>query len=402
MTATSKAITNKKFNLNLFYLSLMILWKALQGTVMPFDSGGRTTLFLTLIVFFLNIRNKNFREIAFGAPSMLWLIWVIFSAINLYIQGYNVKSISYSFFIIHHLFAPYVVMVVAAFEFARNRELLFKIMLYTFMVYSIIGFFFMDNFYVAMQEGRSVENTLGNLLALNTVFIIFYAALQNNFKFINQKRLYFFIIFAFIILIISATRKAVGAAVIIYISLVLSQIKINLKNIIKLAIILTITSFVYDYVMENTFLGERFIEEAEKEHYTGNNPFLKLVGDRANFYITGYDVFMKNPIFGVGIGNYMYYTGTQHVLHTEYMVQMCENGLVGTIIFVLFYASIIYQLLKVKVVSPMFKSERYIMIGAIAAILFIGITAWIYDFEFYFAVIGTAIGHIYYSKKATL
>lgn len=41
------------------------------------------------------------------------------------------------------------------------------------------------------------------------------------------------------------------------------------------------------------------------------------------------------------------------------------------------------------------------MLGAIAAILFMGITAWIYDFAFYYAVIGTVVGNIYYSKKVT-
>ena len=403
MTAATKTITNTKkgYNINHFYLSLMILWRALQGTIMTFDSGGRTTLFLTLIVFFLNLRNKNFREIAFGAPCIIWLLWVIFSATNVLIQGYHVTEIPYSFFVIQRLFAPYVVLVIAAFEYARNRNLFLKVMLYSFLLYSIIGFYFMDNYYVAQQEGRDANNSLGNLLAINAVFIIFFAALLNNFKELNQKKLYLFIVFSFFIIIASATRKAVGAASIIYISLVLSQIKLNLTNLIKLGVIIFVISFTFNFVMENTFLGERFVEEAEKEIYTGNNPFLKLVGDRAMNYIEGYEIFLDNPLFGIGVKNYTHYTHSTHVLHTEYMVQMCEHGLVGLVLFILFYSTIIYQQLKVKAVNSKFKSSKFIMLGAIAAILFMGITAWIYDFAFYYAVIGTVVGNIYYSKKVT-
>ena len=383
--------------MNYFYLSLMILWKALQGTIMTFDAGGRTTLFLTLLVLCVNLRSRQFQKIAFGLPSKIWLIWVIYTAINVYIQGYNNKSLLFSFFIILHLLAPYVVMVVSAFEFVKNKERLLKVLLYSFLTYSIIGFYFMDNFYVAMQEGRDAGKTLGNLLAINTVFIVFCAALLYKFKVYSQKKMYAFIIFAVAIIVISATRKAFGAVGILYISLIISQTKLNLKNIIKIAAIATIFYIGFNYMMENTFMGERIVNEAEIEHYTGDNIFLKFVGDRANNYIIGYEIFKDNPIFGIGIGNYMTYTRNSLVLHTEYMAQLCENGLVGFTLFAVFYISIIYKLFKIKS-NPILKSGRIIMIGAILAILFMGITAWIYDFSFYFAIIGVTIGHIYYSK----
>lgn len=386
--------------LNYFYLSLMILWHALQKSIMTFDAGGRTIFFSTLLVLFVNLRSRQFQKIAFGLPSRIWLIWVIYTAFNVYIQGYNVKNLLFSFFIILHLFAPYVVMVVSAFEFVKDKEKLLKVLLYSFLAYSIIGFFFMDNFYVAMQEGRDAGKTLGNLLAINTVFIVSCSALLYKFKVFSQKKMYMFIVFAVAIIVVSATRKAFGAVIIIYISLIISQTKLNFHNIIKIVAISTILYVGFDYMMENTFMGERFINEAEKEHYTGNNPFLKLVGDRASNYIIGYKIFQDNPIFGIGIGNYRSYTNTSLVLHTEYMVQLCENGIVGFALFAMFYISIIYKLYKIKN-NPILKSGKTIMIGTITAILFMGLTAWIYDFHFYFAVIGVAIGYIYYSRINT-
>ena len=58
---------------------------------------------------------------------------------------------------------------------------------------------------------------------------------------------------------------------------------------------------------------------------------------RAIQYEFGYEKFLENPYFGIGLNNYKQFDGYNLVLHSEYLVQLIENGLVGFILFFLFY-----------------------------------------------------------------
>lgn len=380
--------------LNYIYIIVTILWLPVQKTFLQFDGKARTLFFLTIIVMIINTQYKSFRKLAFSRPSVIWLVWCIYVIANATIQGYSV-NLPMGYYFVLKILSPYVIMVTSAYEYSKNENRFLKSMLATFVVYSIIGFYFMDNFYIAMQEGRSADNTLGNLLALNTIFISFFAALLCNKKAISPKTFYLFLAFAGTIITLSATRKAFGAVLIIYAFYLFSQIKLKAGNIIKYLTIFVIIYLGIDFIINNTFIGERFneIEDSAELFIDTNNPFLKMMGDRAFFYITGWDIFLDNPIFGIGLSNYGAYTNTDATIHTEYIVQLCECGVVGTFLYVMFYISIISKTLNNKKTSSPDKSQRMVMLGAILAILFISLTAWTYDFPFYFAIIGTVIGY---------
>lgn len=383
--------------LNYIYIITTILWLPIQKTFLQFDGKARTLFFLTIIVMIVNSQYNSFRKFAFSRPAVIWLIWCIYAIINATVQGYSV-DLPMGYYFVLKILSPYVIMVTASYEFSKNENRFLKYMLGTFVIYSIIGFYFMDNFYIAMQEGRSANNTLGNLLALNTVFISFYAALLCNNKVISINAFYLFLAFAGTIITLSATRKAFGAVVIIYAFYLFSQIKPTLSNVIKYLIIFIIIYIGIDFIINNTFIGERFtkIEESSEMLSDTDNPFLKMLGDRVFFYITGWDVFTNNPLCGIGLSNFGVYTKTNIVIHTEYIVQLCECGIVGTFLYVLFYSSIISNIFKYHKSLPLEKSSSMIVFSAILAILFISLTAWTYDFPFYFAVLGTVIG---YTKK---
>lgn len=379
--------------LNYFYIVLTLLWLPLQKTVLHIDGKGRILCYLTILVLLINSQYRNFRRIAFSKPAAIWLVWCLYIIIKVFIQGYSVNSLPIGFFIILKVLSPYVILVVSAYEYSKNCNRYLKSMLTTFVIYSVIGFFFMDNFYAAMQEGRSADNTLGNLLALNSVFITFFAALLCNRKVLTKRLFYVFAAFSILIITLSATRKAFGAVFIIYIFFLLSDLKLTFGNVVKLILLFVVLYWGINMMIDNTFIGERFlaIDESAEMFTDSKNPLLKLVGDRAFFYIVGWEVFLKNFVFGIGITNFPIYTETELMIHTEYIVQLCECGIVGTFLFVYFFVSLI-KCSRTNVAIIQDKSLTTTMLGGICAILFIGITAWIYEFSFYFAVLGTIIG----------
>lgn len=392
---------------NYLYIALILLWSPLQGTIISFDAKGRILLALTLMAIIVNINKVTFKKILFSAPVALWLSWCIYVTINTYFQGFSVTSTTFLYFTINKVICPCMIMAVCAYEYLKSPKKFLKTILLVFLVYAFIGTFVMDIGYVAVEEGNMNANTLGNLLALNVMLIIFFVGVLYCRQDITLTKTVALVLFAIGIVVVSATRKALGAGVIMIIALILSQIKFTFGNMLKIILPTILLYYGLIFMMGNTAMGERMgeLEEqadiVETRYNIGNSAFLRAMGDRAPQYILGYEVFKEKPIAGVGLCNFRRATGYPAVLHTEYMVQMCECGIIGCILFVMFYWSIIKRLLK-KIRGGKFeRPTAIVMLGTVAALLFIYLTAWSYSFPFYFAVLGTIVGFIH-SKETRL
>lgn len=376
---------------NYFFIAIVLLWAPLQGTIMTFDAKGRILFALTVIAFIVNYNKQVFKKMLFSKPIIIWIIWVIYSAINMMSKGFHNEYLSPSFYIITKLFMPLVIMSVCAYEYNKNNYKLTKTLLYIFCIYSIIGFFFMTINRSHTSDGAA---TLGNLLALNNLFIIFYAGLLYKWGELSAVKFIGFLVFVFVVIIASATRKALGAATILLLFVVLSNMRFNAKSFLSV-LLLALTLYVgTNYIMKNTLMGERLsmTEEAGEKFNTSNNLFLNFLGDRALFYIVGTELFYEHPISGIGLLNFTEETGTDYRIHSEYMVQLAENGLIGSTLFILFYVSLISAIFKYRRHSIFAKTTGNILLGGVVAILFISFTAWTYDFCMYFACLGTIIG----------
>lgn len=376
---------------NYFFIAIVLLWAPLQGTIMTFDAKGRILFALTVIAFIVNYNKQVFKKMLFSKPIIIWIIWVIYSAINMMSKGFHNEYLSPSFYIITKLFMPLVIMSVCAYEYNKNNYKLTKTLLYIFCIYSIIGFFFMTINRSHTSDGAA---TLGNLLALNNLFIIFYAGLLYKWGELSAVKFIGFVVFVFVVIIASATRKALGAATILLLFVVLSNMRFTAKSFLSV-LLLALTLYVgTNYIMKNTLMGERLsmTEEAGEKFNTSNNVFLNFLGDRALFYIVGTELFYEHPISGIGLLNFTEETGTNYRIHSEYMVQLAENGLIGSTLFILFYVSLISAIFKYRRHSIFAKTTGNILLGGVVAILFISFTAWTYDFCMYFACLGTIIG----------
>lgn len=384
---------------NYFFIAIVLLWKPLQGTVLTFDGKGRILLLLTVMAFVLNCNRHIFKKLLFSKPIVLWLVWCLYVTINTYFHGFRSENLSFSFFIFNHVYCPCMIMAVSAYEYIKNARRFLKVMLWIFLIYTFIGAFVMDIGYVAENEGAVNVNTLGNALALNVMMIIFFTGVLYCRKEITLKTTIVLVLFAIGVVVISATRKALGAGVIMIIALMLSQVKLTFSSFLKMILPVIVLYYGLTFVMGNTQMGERFADSEEKsskfvkEYNVGNNPFLKMVGDRAPQYILGTQLFIEHPITGIGLTNFQRESRYPYRLHTEYMVQICECGIIGCVLFVMFYVVIIKQLLAYYR-RDFIRSSAIVMLGGIAALLFIYITAWSYSICTYFAVLGTIVGFI--------
>jgi len=86
--------------------------------------------------------------------------------------------------------------------------------------------------------------------------------------------------------------------------------------------------FLTDYVIERTYLGQRFEEAAD-------NP--EVSDTRAKIYRSSVDVFLDNPVAGVGLGNFVQAAGMRVQSHSNYVEAFTTTGAVGGILFYLMY-----------------------------------------------------------------
>lgn len=231
---------------------------------------------------------------------------------------------------------------------------------------------------------------------LTSLFIIFFSGLLYVSGWLNTKKLIPLILFAVVVILIGGTRKALGGAMLLVATLVIPQLKFSLKKLATVIIFSGLIYLVYTYVMEKTSMGERFkkgFEVGEDTNTTGIK-LLDFVGDRTTFYINGWQVFLENKINGIGLRNYMHETKSDYVIHSEYMVQLVEGGILGSVLFLLFNIGVGKGIYSAWKKFPRKRSVIWILAGAFGVILFIGFTTWTYSFARYYIVYGVIIGYL--------
>ena len=394
---------NKNSLINLFYLAFLIVWQPIKMLTIQIDGKGRIPFVLTLLVLFYNlVANSNVRKLMGSKPFVIWLVWIIYAFTNMMIKGYHNSSNTPLYYLVNNLFTPYLALVLMCHECLINLGKPLKLMIYVFSIYCILGFFFMGVFRL---DGDS-SMTLGNMLAINGSLLVFLLCVARNEKVISGFIFTTLIILVLLLIVASATRKAFGVAVILIAFYGVSLVGLKPKNIFLVAILAIVFYVGVNYVIDNTYMGERLAnlsEQAEKkESLASDSKFLQFVGDRAPHYVLGWAIFKQYPVTGIGLYNFMHVSRFPERLHTDYMVQFTENGLIGVVLFILYYLWYIINLNKLRGI-PERRSTAIIGMGWIVAVLFLGISAWTYDMPAVFICSGVVASFVYsYNKCESL
>ena len=381
---------------NLFYLFICIIWIPVQRYYLHVDGGARSIMVLSLIAVILNYSTFFHRKDLFrSTPFVCWTLLVAFSFINSMVKGFSSEKGTLNF-ILGNFLLPYVFLVTAIIELDYDQNRCLKIVLIAQLIYIFLGF---TNISVAIGE-RSVDEELGNMLPLTATGLMFVVGVLLCNHQLKGGWLTFGIITTFVITIIvgTATRKALGATVLAFTGVILGYTKkFNLKTLLLLVIFTIVLYKGMDYILESTLIGERLASSSETfDVPLSSNPkvnsfLMTVLGDRTLQYYMVFQMFSQHPVTGVGLNNYMSLTQSENRLHTEYMVQLFENGLIGISLLIVFYIALFNGLNKKRKTGE----NNMMYLFGILMVLFLNLTAWTYNMHYIMIIYAIIISYVH-------
>lgn len=378
--------------LNFITIVCAYLWRGLQSFV-AFDGAGRIPSTLLLCTFCLNLFYSR-NEGVMRHPSCWWLFWCVYVLINAFVKG------APDFFplVMMSIGKCYICMHLVAWEYEKDASRTLRFLTVMILVYAFSGLLTMAEG-EGGNEGRLLSD-YGNYLPIAMVPLSLLVCLQLLRHSISWKKACCIIVLTVGVVVVSATRKAFLALLIVFFFFFVS--KVNLKSIksVFYLILFVCSFFLLQKILDNTVLGGRFEAAADISSVYASNWFLELVGDRASFYVIGWDVFRHNILTGIGLLNYPKVTGASLVIHSEYMVQLAECGVIGTLFYLLFMAGMILPLLRRLFHRDADREYDLLLLGGMLAVLVMSLTAWVYDNLSVFIIYGIVLA--YNNSRANL
>lgn len=385
---------------------ILILTQSIWVSILRI-SNIYTTIAISLIlsIYFALLAKENYLKLMKTPPVLFWAMWVIYNYVNWKMIGI-VNTDSPLMFVLTSFVYPTMTMCIIYFEGRRNLRKTTMVVLIALSIYVIVGLLFQGNANIAPEnvvDAKRGGKILGNALPLNACMMAFFSVVANAKGWISKKWLMALLAISLASIFFVATRKAlVGWGIIVAMSFFTGFNLNKPADFFKVLFFLVALSLAYNYVMEETYLGERLAqtEEQGEDANETNVKQLDYLGDRATQYILGWELFLKNPINGIGLRNFQVVSDFPFLLHSEYMVQLCECGIIGAILYILFMGGIIAKVVRIynKKNSKVF----FVCMGGILCILFINFTAWTYQGNAYFAMYGLILAVCYHEKKKKL
>lgn len=376
--------------LNRLFLSYMILKPTFTSLFWGFDGAGHTYMILLALILYLNIRNRFFWQDLKNTPILIWLVWCFYATIVWLVIGKNSTPLPTYVFIFNKIFLPFSALFLTYHETKKDPDGICKTMLYSFLLYTILGVLFQN----PVSAGKRGGELLGNDLPLGGICMLATAAFYYVRGLCSKKLFFCCTLFCTYAIFFVATRKALIGELLILSALIYAIFDIRrARDVLLLLFAVIFIYWAYSYIMDYTVIGKRLmaVDDSAKQFNTSGYEILDLVGDRAYFYINGWKFFLKSPIFGIGLRNFPIEMHTHLPIHSEYVVQLCEMGITGCVLYMAYIYSVLQ---KIKAVRLWGDKKVFILFwGWMAALLFISLTAWTYEFSRYFIVTGIFIGY---------
>jgi len=346
---------------------------------------------LFILAFLYYFRRRQFRITTFCLPINIWLILTLYHWVNAMVKqvpGTNIIDLL-------HGLKVYSTLAIYTYLSTIDFKKTVKLLLHVFMSYLVLSFFVNDIFHSNIGDRMSgviYSTLLGQSAAVTAVYIVYLSYFQ-NWKF---TKLVFLYSLPFLVIMLTKSRNALGMfgiALIAHLSIFLLKSKISIKKLILISSLLIILGLSAKYVISNSSIGDRLMDVERAEKINANNGrltntyFDSIAGDRLVFYILGFKYFLESPITGIGMWNFRYKSGRFDPLHSEYMVHLCEGGIIAVILWSIFILIVIKGILKSKYYLPV----KTIALFSIALLLFCGIYGRLFFSPVFYPLIGLAI-----------
>ncbi|HEX03529.1 MAG TPA: O-antigen ligase family protein [Bacteroidetes bacterium] len=123
----------------------------------------------------------------------------------------------------------------------------------------------------------------------------------------------------------------------------------RLKDFLLFTLLMMVVLTLIPIILNETLAGKRL-----QEFMT--DPLSEQ--KRINMYLDGWQMFLDNPIFGVGLGNYRLLSPYQSAAHSDYMEILTGTGIIGFVLYFSMYFVGLARLLRVRKL-PLSNNEHH-------------------------------------------
>jgi O-antigen ligase len=377
---------------NYMFIFTVCCWESLQKYVLHFDGAGRSILVLILMIIFVNINNKSFWNGILKTPVVIWLLWDVYAFANSVYQGYYENQ--YSLLLTKLLIPLFVLIAINSNKYA-NRSAIFNIIIIGLTINLLLTVINIPDLYEFQANrvytaSRVNQNEFG--IAAIALFIVVF--LKYKYGELRREILFILLIVPLVCIFLSGSRNAFLGLIVFLITIFLfTDLHYKLKMVRLLIGVPILILFIY-FTLNNTIIGERIAktnEQAQEVNLNSGTIFDKM-GDRGIFYILGFKVFLAYPIFGIGLDNFPKFSGYS-VQHSEYMIQLCELGIIGSLLFILFYLQIARRLFSMRSADTNRSALtlRYLHISILFIILIMALFIMVFSSIYFFLLLGILI-----------
>ena len=385
---SSPSVQQSVFRFNIFYLCFMVLWPLLQGNFLNgFDGAGRIGWFMMIMAVFANGKSL------YMVPKimLIWGVWILYNIVLSRIKGFDMGSISFPIWAINCLIKPFITMLVAYNTFRMDSDKTIKSSFYCWFVFVAIGIVTMQGHTrdVMGEDVTRQSNEMGNTFINASIFLLMFAFYALNKGLIKINIFIVACLIEILAIVLSGSRKGMlSIFIIFFMSYVGKKTDMSMKQFVRISFIAMIAYLRVQIIMTYTVAGLRIQAGLEEEEYA-DNWFLSKMGDRAFMYDYGWELFLENPLTGIGLQNFRWQNalGIELALHTEYMVQICECGIIGSVLFLIFYYGMAKRIVLL-LISGANKQDTFVLLATFIGFLMMSFFAWTYTGIYYFIFFG--------------
>lgn len=343
---------------------------------------------------------KTFRRQAMSFPLLVWLSLTLYHWVNARYK--HVPGVDFAD-LMHGLKVYFCLMVVlywASLDFSKTIRLLLR-------AYLLRCFFVLFLLVAGGYSGGRLTGAGGSATGLGQMaaLIGIYIAYSNCLKKISIEKNVMLYFLPFLIVVLSLSRNSLAMLCISIVACFFAYNRrrnkqVYVRGLFLLGVLFLAVLTALPFLENTTFVKraantkDTFEQGYFHKHNATGTVFDKIVGDRLVYYVNGWSFFKANPLTGIGMWNYKAKTGGYYPLHSEYMVHICEGGLVAIGLWLTFVGYVIWNLLRIEKKNPL-KNVAFL---SITVLLFCGIYAREFFHEMFYPTYALALCLINQSK----
>ena len=254
---------------------------------------------------------------------------------------------------------------------------------------------------IAELDGRFGETFNANDIGLAAAFLIAILFLYPKQPQFNKIFVAFAALIALIAIFISQCRTAIGIISFFAVAFLFKITKRTPKLRLAYLAVALVVSIAVLSIFKTTSLGQRIFSTSTQaeEADIATGTVLDVMGDRGLQYLEAAPFIVSNLPTGIGLSNWRQFSSRGMVFHSEYLVQLCENGLIGFLLYLTIMIWLIVRIVKSKQWTSRSGGSYFYYIAIVVAVLFTDFFFWTYDNLPIFCILGIVMSRCFHKPS---